>query len=77
MSGAAPARERTPYERLERAGKGSWWALGIALLVILGSMLLARFSAFPTPSLIGIVLATTLSPAAAVPPAPGGAAPPG
>ena len=53
---------RTAYDRLERAGKGSWWALGIALLVILGFMLLARFSAFLIPSLIGIVLATTLSP---------------
>ena len=56
---------RTPYERLERAGKGSWSALGIALLVILGFVLLARFSAFLIPSLIGIVLATTLSPVVA------------
>jgi len=52
----------TPYERLERAGRGSWWALGVALLVILGFVVLARFGAFIIPALIGIVLATTLSP---------------
>lgn len=51
-----------PYERLERAGRASWWALGIALLALLGFVLLARFGAFIIPSLIGIVLATTLSP---------------
>lgn len=51
-----------PYERLERVGRASWWALGIALLALLGFVLLARFGAFIIPSLIGIVLATTLSP---------------
>ena len=50
------------YGTLERAGRGSWWALGITLLVILGFMGLARFGTFIIPSLIGIVLATTLSP---------------
>ena len=50
------------YGTLERAGRGSWWALGIALLVILAFMGLARFGTFLIPSLIGIVLATTLSP---------------
>lgn len=50
------------YGRLERVGRGSWWALGIALLVILAFMGLARFGTFIIPSLIGIVLATTLSP---------------
>ncbi len=51
--------------RLERLGRGSWWALGIALLVILVFMGLARFGTFIVPSLIGIVLATTLSPVVA------------
>ena len=51
-----------PSGALERAGRGSWWALGIALLVILAFMGLARFGTFIIPSLIGIVLATTLSP---------------
>lgn len=51
-----------PYERLQRIGRACWWALGIALLVILGFVLLARYGTFIVPSLIGIVLATTLSP---------------
>ena len=51
-----------PYGTLERAGRGSWWALGIVILVILAFMGLARFGTFIIPSLIGIVLATTLSP---------------
>ena len=55
----------TQYGRLERAGRGSWWALGIALLVILAFMGLARFGTFIIPSLIGIVLAATLSPVVA------------
>ena len=50
------------YVTFERVGRGSWWALGITLLVILGFMGLARFGTFIIPSLIGIVLATTLSP---------------
>ena len=57
------AEERVaPYTRLERAGKGSWWALGIVLLVGLAFYLLQRFGSFVLPSLVGIVLATTLSP---------------
>jgi putative heme transporter len=51
-----------PYGRLERAGRGSWWALGIVLLVGLAFYLLQRFGSFILPSLVGIVLATTLSP---------------
>jgi putative heme transporter len=53
---------RTSYERLERIGKGSWWALGAVLLAILAFYLLQRFGSFVIPSLVGIVLATTLSP---------------
>ena len=59
---AASASAARFNERLERVGRGSWWALGIALLVILGFVLLARYGTFIIPSLIGIVLATTLSP---------------
>ena len=59
---AASGSAARSYERLERVGRGSWWALGIALLVILGFVLLARYGTFIIPSLIGIVLATTLSP---------------
>jgi len=51
-----------PYERLERIGRGSWWVLGVGLLAVFGFVLLARFGTFIIPSLIGIVLATTLSP---------------
>jgi len=51
-----------PYERLERFGKASWWALGLALLIGLAFYLLQRFGSFILPSLVGIVLATTLSP---------------
>ncbi len=51
-----------PYARLERAGRGSWWALGIVLLAGLAFYLLQRFGSFILPSLVGIVLATTLSP---------------
>ncbi len=51
-----------PYERLERFGKASWWALGLVLLVALAFYLLQRFGSFILPSLVGIVLATTLSP---------------
>ena len=51
-----------PYERLERFGKASWWALGIVLLIALAFYLLQRFGSFILPSLVGIVLATTLSP---------------
>jgi putative heme transporter len=50
------------YQRLERTGKGAWWALGVILLLGLALYLLQRFGSFIIPSLIGIVLATTLSP---------------
>lgn len=48
--------------RLERFGKGSWWALGVVALVAVVLYLLHRFGGFIIPSVIGIVLATTLSP---------------
>ena len=50
------------YQRLERTGKGAWWALGIIVLLGVVLYLLQRFGSFIIPSLIGIVLATTLSP---------------
>lgn len=57
-----PGRGVTPYERLERFGKASWWALSLVLLIALAFYLLQRFGSFILPSLVGIVLATTLSP---------------
>ena len=60
-----PADRAAPYERLERYGKGSWWALGLVVLVAVGFYLLQRFGSFIVPSVIGIVLATTLSPVVA------------
>ena len=57
-----PADRVAPYERLERFGKASWWALGAVLLIGLAFYLLQRFGSFILPSLVGIVLATTLSP---------------
>jgi hypothetical protein len=51
-----------PYKRLERFGKASWWALGLVLLIAVAFYLLQRFGSFILPSLVGIVLATTLSP---------------
>jgi predicted PurR-regulated permease PerM len=51
-----------PYARLERAGRGAWWALGLFVLAGAALYLLQRFGSFIIPSLIGIVLATTLSP---------------
>jgi predicted PurR-regulated permease PerM len=50
------------YQRLERTGRGAWWALGIIVLLGVALYLLQRFGSFIIPSLIGIVLATTLSP---------------
>ncbi len=50
------------YQRLERTGKGAWWALGVIVLLGVALYLLQRFGSFIIPSLIGIVLATTLSP---------------
>ena len=48
--------------RLERWGRASWAALGVALLVILAVYLFTRFSGLLVPAAIGIVLAVTLSP---------------
>ncbi len=62
QQGGVPADQAVPYARLERVGKGSWWALGVVLLVALAFYLLQRFGSFILPSLVGIVLATTLSP---------------
>lgn len=62
-AGAAPVT--TAYARLERAGKGAWWALGLIFLAGVALYLLQRFGSFIIPSLIGIVLATTLSPVVA------------
>lgn len=50
------------YQRLERTGKGAWWALGLFALLGVALYLLQRFGSFIVPSLVGIVLATTLSP---------------
>ena len=61
-TGGLEVEKPVPYARLERAGKGSWWALGIVLLIGLAFYLLQRFGSFILPSLVGIVLATTLSP---------------
>jgi predicted PurR-regulated permease PerM len=57
-----PADREGSYERLERIGKGSWWALGVVALVAVALYLLRRYGSFIVPSVIGIVLATTLSP---------------
>jgi predicted PurR-regulated permease PerM len=61
QGGIAPDRAAA-YARLERLGKGSWWALGVFLAVAVVWVLLRRFGSFIVPSVIGIVLATTLSP---------------
>ena len=59
----APDRLAASFARLERLGKGSWWALGVFLAWSLSAwFLLRRFGSFIVPSVIGIVLATTLSP---------------
>ncbi len=58
---SAPA-PRGPYEGLARVGRASWWVLGIVLLVILAVLGLARFSGLVVPSIVGMVLAATLSP---------------
>ena len=54
--------DRGTAGRLERAGRSAWWALGVLLLLGVALYLLQRFGSFIIPSLIGIVLATTLSP---------------
>jgi putative heme transporter len=61
--GAGPPASRSSRQsRLERAGRGAWWALGVIVLAGVALYLLQRFGSFIIPSLIGIVLATTLSP---------------
>jgi predicted PurR-regulated permease PerM len=61
-SGAGSGERSIRSTRLERAGRAAWWVLGIVLLVGIAFYLLQRFGSFIIPSLIGIVLATTLSP---------------
>ena len=51
---------------LERWGRVSWAALGVALLIILAVYLFTRFSGLLVPAMIGIVLAVTLSPLVAL-----------
>jgi predicted PurR-regulated permease PerM len=64
-TGVPPAEHSAPYDRLERAGRGAWWALGLVVLTGVALYLLRRYGGFIIPSLIGIVLATTLSPVVA------------
>jgi predicted PurR-regulated permease PerM len=49
-------------DRLGRIGKGCRRALGIVALVAVPLYVPHRFGGFITPSVVGIVLATTLSP---------------
>jgi putative heme transporter len=58
---AAPDRIATAG-RLERYGRAAWWALGVVVILGVALYLLQRFGSFIIPSLIGVVLATTLSP---------------
>jgi putative heme transporter len=60
--GDAVAGRAGTVARLERYGRNSWWALGVVLLIAVAFYLLQRYASFIVPSLIGIVLATTLSP---------------
>ena len=62
LPGGVAADRAAAMARLERYGRGSWWALGVVLLIAVAFYLLQRFASFVVPSLIGIVLATTLSP---------------
>ena len=59
--GIAPDRAAA-YARLERLGKGSWWALGVFLVVAVAWFLLRRFGSFIVPSVIGIVLGDDAQP---------------
>jgi predicted PurR-regulated permease PerM len=61
-NGGPPAERAAPYERLERAGRGAWWVIGLIVLAGVALYLLRRYESFVFPSLVGIVLATTLSP---------------
>ena len=61
-SGGLPAGRAAPYAHLERAGRGAWWVIGLIVLAGVGLYLLRRYGSFLFPSLVGIVLATTLSP---------------
>jgi len=63
--GAAPADAPAapgPYERLARSGRACWWVLGIVILVILAVLGLAKYGGLIVPSVVGMVLAATLSP---------------
>jgi predicted PurR-regulated permease PerM len=64
-NGGLSAERSAPYGRLERAGRGAWWAVGLIVLAAVALYLLRRYGSFIIPSLIGIVLATTLSPVVA------------
>ena len=61
-NGGLPAGRAAPYEHLERAGRGAWWVIGLIVLSGVALYLLRRYGSFLFPSLVGIVLATTLSP---------------
>jgi len=61
-NGGLPAGRAAPYEGLERAGRGAWWVIGLIVLAGVALYLLRRYGSFLFPSLVGIVLATTLSP---------------
>ena len=60
--GGVSADRVETVDQLERYGKGSWWALGIIAFVAVLFYLLHRFGGFVIPSVVGIVLAITLSP---------------
>ena len=61
-NGGLPAGRAAPYAHLERAGRGAWWVIGLIVLSGVALYLLRRYGSFLFPSLVGIVLATTLSP---------------
>ena len=61
-NGGLPDGRAAPYERLERTGRGAWWVIGLIVLAGAALYLLRRYGSFLFPSLVGIVLATTLSP---------------
>ena len=61
-NGGPPAGRAAPYAGLERAGRGAWWVIGLIVLAAVALYLLRRYGGFLFPSLVGIVLATTLSP---------------
>jgi hypothetical protein len=42
-AGATPAEHGAPYDRLERAGRGAWWAVGLVVLAGVALYLLRRY----------------------------------